>query len=169
MWEFVLGSVQVAALCCTDLDFQLTLGWLHVYIATFSVLIHHYCVCVCFVVFGSAPTLLVQVYWASGVALGVPTLCVKSQFNILQNGWFGTMVHEPFGSRYNGTQTAWFSARWCSNHCVLAWFVLFLLDLPLLDVSCLSLLYLSLLGLSLPYCFCMFCMFCMFCIVLLGG
>ena len=142
---------------------------LHVYIAIFSFLIHHYCVCVCFVVFGSAPTILVQVDWASGIALGVPTLCVKSQYTHIAKRvvW------------HNGTWTVWFSVQWYANRLVLGTMVReslcfglicpFFLDLPLLDVSCLSLLYLSLLGLSLHYCFCMFCMFCMFCIVLLGG
>ena len=29
----------------------------------------------------------------------VPTLSAKSLYNILQSGWFGVMVREPFGSR----------------------------------------------------------------------
>ena len=71
-------------------------------------------------------------------------------YNISQNGWFCTMVRQPFGSvrwyanrlvldvmvrkpfgsRRNGTQIVWFSARWCVNLHVLAWFVLF-------DLTCL--------------------------------
>ena len=58
-----------------------------------------------FVIFCSAPNLLVQIDWASGIALGVPTLRVKSLYNILQNWRFGTMVHKPFGSRHDGAQT----------------------------------------------------------------
>ena len=112
----------LTAFCCNSLSFASLLGfnyWFmyfsilgdqslisnwwwgsrHVYIAIFSVLILRFCVCVCFVVFGSAPTLLVQVNRASGIAFWVPTLSVKSLYNISQNRWFGTMVHEPFGSR----------------------------------------------------------------------
>ena len=79
-----------------SLIFNWRWGSRHVYIAIFSVFGSGTSLLCLFCWFGSAPTLLVQVDWASGIALWVPTLSVKSLYNISENGWFGTMVREPF-------------------------------------------------------------------------
>ena len=181
IWEFVLGSVQDAALCCTDcregpptgmsmvlkvctiwrcsshslaefllrlyvpfnlgwlvLDFKLTVGFassVHCHIFGFdaSLLCLFYC-------FGSAPTLLVQVYWVSSIALWVPTLNVNSYTTYRKTDgsirWYAnrlvlcTMVREP--SRFGLICPFW-------------------LDLPCLDCLCLSYIL------------------CMFCVALFGG
>ena len=122
------------------LDFKLTVGFassVHCHIFGFDSSLLRLCLFYCF---GSAPTLLVQVYWASSIALWFPTLSVNSYTTYRKTDgsvqWYanrlvlGVMVCKPFGSRRNGTQTVWFSARWCVNHRVLAWFVRF-------DLTCL--------------------------------
>ena len=90
--------MYLAILGDQSLIFNWRWGSCHVYIAILLVFGSSTSLLCLFRWFGSAPTLLVQVDWVSGIALWVPTLSVKSLYNISQNGWFGVMVRKPFGS-----------------------------------------------------------------------
>ena len=81
----------------------------HCHIFGFDASLLRLCLFYCF---GSAPTLLVQVYWASSIALCFPTLSVNSYTTYRKTDGFvrwypdrlvlGVMVLKLFGSRHDG-------------------------------------------------------------------